>query len=57
MKPVLNYLLVILLLTIRGLSATAQEPQIPASAWEQHPEGVALALMLTKRTEYNQQTT
>jgi hypothetical protein len=44
-----NYLLVILLLNITGLGATAQEePQIPANAWEQHPEGVALALVLTK---------
>ena len=40
--------LVILLLNITGLLATAQEPQIPANAWEQHPEGVALALMLIK---------
>ncbi|MCE0497101.1 MAG: hypothetical protein LV481_04055 [Methylacidiphilales bacterium] len=24
------------------------QPNIPASSWEQHPEGVALALMLTK---------
>ena len=49
MKPVLNYLLVALLLNVSGLLATAQEEsQIPAAAWEQHPEGVALALMLTK---------
>ena len=49
MRLVLNYLLVALLLNVTGLWATAQEEsQIPATAWEQHPEGVALALMLTK---------
>ena len=49
MKSTWSYLLVVLLLSITGLWATAQEEsQIPATAWEQHPEGVALALMLTK---------
>jgi hypothetical protein len=48
MRLVLNYLLVALLLNVTGLLAIAQEPQIPAVAWEQHPEGVAFALMLTK---------
>jgi hypothetical protein len=48
MKPILNYLLVVLLLNVSGLWATAQVPQIPDNAWQQHPEGVALALMLSK---------
>jgi hypothetical protein len=49
MKLTWNYLLIALLLNVTGLWATAQEEsQIPATAWEQHPEGVALALMLTK---------
>jgi len=49
MKSTWNCLLVVLLLNITGFLATAQEePKIPANAWEQHPQGVALALMLTK---------
>jgi hypothetical protein len=49
MRPVWNYLLVALLLNVTGLLASAQEEsKIPATAWDQHPEGVAFALMLTK---------
>jgi len=33
------------------------QPYIPVSAWEQHPDGVSLAVSLTKGMEYGEQVT
>jgi hypothetical protein len=44
-------------LNVVALTATADEQlNIPANAWEQHPEGVALALILTKGIENDAQS-
>jgi hypothetical protein len=47
-KSTSRWFLIFCGLNILVFSAAAQQPQIPANAWELHPEGVALALMLTK---------
>ena len=48
--------LAILFVASLVLSARADDqPNIPASAWEQHPEGIALAFTLSSRAEGNRQ--
>jgi len=47
MKPIL---LCVAFSLCGSVSALAQ-PAIPASSWEQHPEGFALAVILTKRID------
>jgi hypothetical protein len=57
MKVMFRWLLLFCGLNILIFSAAAEQPQIPANAWEQHSEGVALALMLNKGTGNDVQST
>ena len=51
MKSKFEWLVFLAVLSFSTFFAAAEEPPIPPSAWEQHPEGVALALVLTSGTD------
>jgi hypothetical protein len=60
MKLLSRYIVLIFVLSFGNRIAIAQEPltkqpNIPASSWEQHPEGIALAINLITQTETGNQ--
>ena len=52
---IMNRLFLCSALLLLGVGSLFAEPQIPDSAWEQHPEGIAVAMTFSSHNENNVQ--